>query len=177
MDNHRLIKMLQEAWEQIGQLKMQPSKDEIEQVKLRTQAREQHLLDEIKKLSDQNKKLSDQNKKLSTDSTPSTPNIPATGTLPMHRKADRMYIEGVAYQIRTLGYKREYPDDVLPVATLKVFRDDKHADKYLRAAGADHRTGEARKRRGAPVRLGAVIVECEEPLMPEKLCGRNQKGG
>lgn len=162
MDNHQLIKMLQEAWEQIGQLKVRPSEDEIEQVKLRAQAREQHLLDEIKRLSEQNKRLS-------------ATSVPATGTLPMHRKANRMYIEGVAYQVRTLGYRREYPDDVLPVATLKVFRDDKHADKYLRAAGADHRTGEARKRRGAPVRLGAVIVECEEPLVPEKLCDRSRK--
>lgn len=164
MNSHQLVKMLQEAWEQIGQLKVQCLLDEIEQRKLKAQAREQHLLDEIKKLSEQNKRLS-------------VGSTPATGALPMHRKADRVYIEGVAYQLRTLGYKREYPEDVLPVATLKVFRDDKHADKYLRAAGADHRTGEARKRRGAPVRLGAVIVECEEPLMPEKLCGRNQKGG
>lgn len=86
--------------------------------------------------------------------------VSAVGTMPMAKNPNRAYIEGVAYQHRAVAYRKGKTEN-FPVATVKVFRDDDHAEKFLK----EHYTSSGG--RGQPARLGAVIVECENAPTPE----------
>ena len=86
---------------------------------------------------------------------------PEAGALPMTKNPDCTYIEGVAYQVRSLSYRIEHEE--YPLVTIKVFKDDTSAAKFIGEGGHNGC--------GKPMRLGACIVECEVPVVPEVRLG------